>query len=139
MNEENDAGSSPALLAAERLAEVDALSRNLRQVLAEMIADLRSGGSTTVADTLKKLNEVQAAHLKVLAAEDVFHARIGTDPDAEAIDHDAVRDQIGRQLDRLRESLLAEGFPCDLGTRSTCNAALPLRFLGDATSDATEG
>ncbi len=139
MNEENAAGLEPQFLAAERLAEVDALSRSLRQMLADMIADLKDGGPTTVAETLKKLNELQAAHLKVLAAEDAFHAKTGQDPDEDATDYDAVRFDVGCRLDRLRKSLLADGLPCDADTRATCNAALSVRFLGDAASDRSEG
>ena len=137
MNEENEEGFSPAFLAAERLAEIDALSRSLRQILANMIADIEVGGQTTVAETIKKLNELQAAHLKVLAAEDTFHAKIGTDPDAAAIDYDAVRLELGCRLDRLRASLLAEAVSGDADAGAVGDIALSLRLLGDAASDSS--
>lgn len=137
MNEENEKGLSPAFLAAERLAEIDALSRSLRQILADMIADIEVGGQTTVAETIKKLNELQAAHLKVLAAEDTFHAKIGTDPDAVAIDYDSVRLELGRRLDRLRASLLAEAVSRDADAGAVGDIALSLRLLGDAASNSS--
>ena len=138
MNEENDVGPDGPDLAAARVAEIDRLSREIRGRLEEMAADLKEVTSTDLKAICTKLDLLHAAHLKVLAAEDAFHAKLGTDPDADAIDYDEVRDQVGCRLDRLRESLLAEGFPCDADTRAACNAALSVRLLGNAASDRTE-
>ncbi len=138
MNEKNDEALNASDLAAERLAEIDGLSRSIRQLLEQMIAAFENGDNVSTKEVLNKLSELQAAHLKVLAAEDTFHAKIGTDPDAHAIDYDAVRVDVGCRLNRLRQSLLAEGFPCDADTRAACNAALSVRLLGDAASDRSE-
>ena len=139
MNEEDDAGLSPKFLAAERLAEVDLLSREIRQLLQQMIAAFKMGEDVPLKEILNKLNQLHAAHLQVVAAEERFHAKLGDDPDEDAIDYDAIRFDVGCQLDRLRQALMAEGFPCDADTRATCNAALPVRLLGDAPSDTPEG
>ena len=138
MYEENTARSDARRSAADRAAEIDKLSRDIRARLEEMAADLKEVTSPNLKAICTKLDLLHAAHLKVLAAEDAFHAKLGIDPDADAIDYDAVRDQVGCRLNRLRESLLAEGFPCDPDTRANCNAALSVRLLGDAASDRTK-
>ncbi len=138
MNELNEPGPDGPALAADRLAEIDNLSRDIRARLAEMTADLKDVSAPDLKAISNKLDLLHAAHLKVLAAEDAFHAKIRTDPDADAIDYDAVRADVGCRLDRLRKSLLAEGLPCDADTRATCHLALSVRLLGDAASDRTK-
>lgn len=135
MNDTNEEGLSASDLAAERLAEVDGLSRSIRQLLEQMIAAFKNGENVSTKEVLNKLSELQAAHLKVISAEDTFHAKTGTDPDADATDYAAVAIDVGCRLDRIRKSLVAEGFPCDADTRAACNAALSIRLLGDAASD----
>ncbi|MCK0094209.1 hypothetical protein MWU60_01395 [Yoonia sp. F2084L] len=135
MNEQKDAGLSPEFLAAERLAEVDLLSRDIRKLLEQMIAAFKADEDVALKDVLTKLNQLHAAHLQVVTAEERFHAKLGSDPDEDAIDYDAVRFDVGCRLNRLRQSLLADGFPCDADTRAACNAALSVRLLGDAASD----
>ncbi|MEL6684656.1 MAG: hypothetical protein AAFN63_03310 [Pseudomonadota bacterium] len=135
MNKTNDERLSASDLAAERLAEVDRLSRDIRQLLESMVAAVKAGEDVEIKTVLNKLNQLHAAHLQVLTAEDRFHAKIGEDPDADAIDYDEVRVEVGCRLDRIRQSLLAEGFPCDADTRAACNAALSVRLLGDAASN----
>ena len=136
MNEQNDAGHSPEFLATERLAEVDLLSREIRKSLEQMIAAFKADEDLPLKEILSKLNQLHAAHLQVVTAEERFHAKLGTDPDENAIDYDAIRLDVGCRLDRLRESLMAEGFPCDADTRAACNAALSVRLLGDAAPDS---
>lgn len=138
MNELNETGLEGPELAAVRLAEVDKLSRGIRVRLQEMAADLKEVTGPNLKEICNKLDLLHAAHLKVLTAEDAFHAKTGTDQDADAIDYDAIRLEIRGRLDRIRKSLLADGFPCDADTRAACNAALPVRLLGDAASDRTQ-
>ncbi len=106
----NDDGGVAPVLAAERLAEIDELSRRIRKNLAEMLADADCAPGPTPKELQNKLNELHAAHLKVLAAEDAFHAKIGKNPDDDAVDFEAMRIDIGRQLDRIRASLVSGGF-----------------------------
>ncbi|EBA11377.1 hypothetical protein [Roseobacter sp. CCS2] len=138
MNEENDDGLSPEFLAAERLAEVDVLSRDIRKLLEQMTAAFKAGEDVALKDVLSKLNQLHAAHLQVVTAEERFHAKLGTDPDEDAIDYDAVRHDVGCRLDRLRESLLAEAISGDVNTGTVGDIALSLRLLGDAPSDRTK-
>ena len=102
MTKKKKAGRDPVASAAERLAEIEELFERLRLRLDQAIDAIGEPTSETPATTLKKLDDLQAAHLKVLAAEDVFHAKLGQDNDANAIDYDAIRAEIGRKLDRIR-------------------------------------
>lgn len=116
MKKRNDGGAGAPELAAARLAEIDALSRHIRKNLSDMLAEVDGGHSPNLKELQNKLNELHAAHLKVLAAEDAFHARLGKTTDENAVDFDAVRTEIGRRLDRLRESRAAGGFSGDADT-----------------------
>ncbi len=137
MNEKTDEEVDASDLAAERLAEIDKLSRRISARLSEMIDDLTDGTDPTAKEIASKLDQLHAAHLKVLTAEDAFHAKIGKDPDEGAVDYDAVRIEVGSRLNRLRDSLVTESVPRDAVTRPDGNAALPVRLLGDAASDPT--
>ena len=128
-------GSDDPDEAGNRVAEIDRLTADIRARLEEMVADLKEVTGPNLKAINAKLDLLHAAHFKVLAAEDAFHAKLGTDPDADAVDYDAVRDQVGCRLDRIRQSLLAEGFPCDADTSAACNAALSVRLLGNAAAN----
>ncbi|KQB98272.1 hypothetical protein AL073_05175 [Loktanella sp. 1ANDIMAR09] len=109
MNTPDKTGPDGLVTAAERLAEVDAVSQYIRDRLREMADDLKTVTYGNLNDINKQLDLLHAAHLRVLIAEDKFHDKLGTDSDADAIDYDAIRDEIGRQLDRLRNALIAKG------------------------------
>ena len=134
----DETGKTARDLAADRLAEIDGLSRRISDTLSQMIAEMHDVPGKLPKDILDKLNLLHAAHLKVMTAEDKFHDQIGKDPDAAAIDYDTIRSEVGGRLDRLRHSLLAEGIHCDADTCPACNAALSIRLLGDAAPDTPE-
>ena len=95
-------------LASERVAEVDRLMLSVRKTLEEMIAALQAGKTTDAKAILSKVKEFQAVHLQLIASEDSYHAKLGVDPDEDAIDYDELRREIGRRLDRIRESRSSE-------------------------------
>ena len=99
-------GAGPA---ADRLAEIKRLSERIRRTLSDMADALDQKTGPTPKDVLTKLNELHAVHLKVLTAEDAFHAKLGKTSDDDAIDFEAIRTDIGGQLDRIRDSLVASG------------------------------
>jgi len=138
MNKKERVGPDGPDLAATRLSEIDDLSQDIRIRLQEMADDLKVVSAANLNAITNKLDLLHAAHLKVLAAEDKFHAKVGIDPDQDAIDYGEVRAEIGSRLNRFRESLMAEGFSCDADTRAACDAALSVRLLGDAPSDRSE-
>jgi hypothetical protein len=109
MNTPNETRPDGLATAAERLVEVDAVSQYIRDRLREMADDLKKVTYGNLNEINKQLDLLHASHLRVVIAEDKFHDKLGTDPDADAIDYDTIRDDIGRQLDRLRDALIANG------------------------------
>lgn len=95
--------------AAIRLAEMERLYQDIRDTLVAMKDRLGKPDGASTKEVLTMVNELNAAHLKLVNAEDAFHAKIGTNPDIDAIDFDAIRVEIGGQLDRIRASLAASG------------------------------
>lgn len=109
MTEQNTDAPGSAASAAVRLAEIDHLSESIRQVLRQMSDALDDQSGPFPTEILTTLNQLHAAHLKVLTAEDAFHAKLGKTADDDAIDFEAIRADIGGQLDRIRDSLLTSG------------------------------
>ena len=105
MTEQHTTAPDGAAMAAARLAEIDHLSERIRLVLTQMSDALDQDAGPFATEILTTLNQLHAAHLKVLTAEDVFHAKIGKTADDGALDFEAIRADIGRQLDRIRERL----------------------------------
>ena len=139
MNTPNQAGSDGPNLAAERVAEIDALSREIRDRLREMMANVKEVTSANLNAITNKLDLLHAAHLKVLAAEDKFHEKTGADPDEHATNYDEIRTDIGCQLDRLRSALIAEGVSWDVDGPAAEGTAVSVRLLGDAAPDRSDG
>ncbi len=107
MTEQQPNVPAGAVPAADRLAEITQLSEGIRRTLSQMTDALDQHTGPTPKDILNKLNELHAVHLKVLAAEDAFHAKIGKTKDDDAVDFDIIRVDIGRQLDRIRDAIVA--------------------------------
>lgn len=95
--------------AARRLAEMQILYQNIRDTLTEMTDRLGKPDGATPKDVLSKIDQLNAAHLKLVSAEEAFYAKIGDNPDDDSIDYDAIRADIGCQLDRIRDTLVANG------------------------------
>lgn len=109
MTNEHDAGRDPRSLANARLAEIEKLFADIRSIIEVMMDELGEPRTDTPAKIIKKMDELTKAHLTVLNAEDAFHAKFGYSDDADKIDYDAIRADIGRQLDRIRDSHRTEG------------------------------
>jgi hypothetical protein len=108
MNNIDDQGRDALDDAAARVAEIAELYLSVRNLLRQMIAEIETATATLPKAIVTKLSDLQSAHLKVLAAEEAFHAQQqASQPDA-AIDYDALRDDIGGQLDRIRAALDAD-------------------------------
>lgn len=87
---------------ADGLAEIQAITDGLKAFLRDRIAALQARPEMPAADLNKKIGELYSAHLKLVEQEKTFHAKLGLDPDADAVDYDVIRAEIGRQLDRIR-------------------------------------
>ena len=94
--------------AARRVARISALFDSIADTLEEMIATLGTTGGPAPRAIALKLQELQTAHLKVIAAEEAFHAAA---PDSTADDIEAIRGDIGCKIDRIRAALDAAGVP----------------------------
>lgn len=106
MTELNDAGLAASVSLAQRLAEINDLSEDIRLTLQKMAAEMKDPDGTVPPKLVDKLNLIHAIHFKVIAAEDAFHAKTGR-ADKDATDFDAIRIELGRQLDRIRFRVLA--------------------------------
>ena len=108
MNNLDDQGQDALDTASARVAEIAELYVSVRSLLRQMIAEIETATTTPPKAIVSKLSDLQAAHLKVLAAEEAFYAQQqANEPDA-TIDYDALRDDIGGQLDRIRAALDAD-------------------------------
>lgn len=139
MNTPIDAGPDGLETAASRVVEIDRLSRALRDRLSKMTTDVEDVTSANLNALTNKLDLLHAAHLRVVVAEDKFHDKTGTDQDADAIDYDAIRIEIGRQLNRIRDSFIAGDLSGVADAAAIADVALSLRILGDAAPDCSEG
>lgn len=121
LDEQGPTGQSNA---AARVAEISRLFESIRQVLDHMIQAIGTPDGQTPKAVVSKLNELQSVHLKVLAAEEAFHDNQDTSEDENIIDFDAVRAEIGRQLDRLRTAIETEKVSAKPQQCATCSASL---------------
>ena len=95
--------------AAARVAEIAGLFVSIRQTLEFAREALEASDASQTKTILNKLNEIQSAHVKVLAAEDAFHAQHAAADADDLPDLDAIRAEIGRKLDGIRAVLDAGG------------------------------
>ncbi|MBE0414124.1 hypothetical protein, partial [Yoonia sp.] len=75
MKEMNEAGAHGLGDAAARVAEISGLFVSIRQLITYMIDSIGVPDAQTPKTIINKLGELQSAHLKVLAAEEAFHAQ----------------------------------------------------------------
>jgi hypothetical protein len=94
--------------ARDRVAEITRLFRRIRALLDHSLRisdDLRDD---TPKALLQRMDQLIAAHLRVLAAEEAFLAtQHSLNPDDSSLD--SIRHDLGRRLDRLRASFAAKG------------------------------
>ena len=93
--------------AAARIAELKRLYHSIRATLDVQLQEMGLATTSTPKTVLAKLNELQTAHLRVLAAEEAFEAQQPNVEISDDTDFDALRYEIGSKLDRLRRSILA--------------------------------
>jgi len=107
MNKLDDQGQVAPDDASARVTEIAELYVSVRNTIRHMIAEIGSPTDVASKPLLTKLSELQSAHLKVLAAEEAFHAQQQANQSDADIDYDALRADIGSQLDRLRAATRA--------------------------------
>jgi hypothetical protein len=106
MTAQFDDGVALAKAAAERVVEIKELYVQMRTDLKFHIDQQGDATLATTKENLKKISDLQTAHLLVLKAEDAYLDQQQTGNVAQAIiDLDEIRFEIGCKLDRLRDSV----------------------------------
>ena len=106
MTAQFDDGVALAKAAAERVVEIKDLYVQMRTDLKFHIDQQGDATLATTKENLKKISDLQTAHLLVLKAEDEYLDQQQTGNVVQAIiDLDEIRLEIGCKLDRLRDSV----------------------------------
>lgn len=96
--------------ARARVAEITTLFARIRALLDHSLRITDDLTDDTPRTIITRMDQLIAAHLKVLTAEEAFNAAQTANP-ADSADLDSIRDELGRRFDRLRASLGAKGVP----------------------------
>ncbi|WP_242494075.1 hypothetical protein [Salipiger sp. IMCC34102] len=110
MHNRTATGQAGRETALARQREILALFQTIKRTLAKQILAFEAGDGGTPKALVAKLGELSAAHLALLKAEDAFCEKFCED-DTRVPDYEALRAQIGRKLDRIRDTRPAEGVP----------------------------
>ena len=108
MNALHDADPPARPTARERVDEISTLFQRIRALLDHSLRITDDLSDETPRALITRMDQLIAAHLKVLTAEEAFNAANAITP------HDPanlarMRDDLGRKLDRLRASQPATG------------------------------
>ena len=100
----------PTILACAeaRVAEITVLFARIRALLDHSLRITDDLTDETPRTIITRMDQLIAAHLKVLTAEEAFNAAQNAKPGT-IDDLDSIRDDLGRRLDRLRTSLGTAG------------------------------
>ena len=92
----------------KRVSEILRLFASVRRKLEQAVAEIGAPQSSTPKAIISKLSELQTAHISALKAEEAFHDAFASQSQADSIDFDAIRDDLGRRLDRIRAAVDSE-------------------------------
>ena len=90
---------------AKEMQDARLLLTKVRSTLADLLATVVGGDGSALKDAVLKQSELESALKRVFDAEQKYHdwAKRNGGSDASDIDYDAIRDQIGCRLARLRD------------------------------------
>ncbi|WP_322891681.1 MULTISPECIES: hypothetical protein [unclassified Yoonia] len=108
MTERHDTDTTPLAAAQARVIEINTLFARIRKLLDYSLRITDDLSVDTPRAIITRMDQLIAAHLKVLTAEEAFNAAQNANP-GDIADLDSIRDDLGRRLDRLRASLGANG------------------------------
>ena len=91
-----------AALSRQRMIQISALFDDMKALMEEWLADPGQADKTTATKMRAKLGDMQAAHVMLLREEEAFYEKFSQRAAEDAIDYDAIRDDIGRRLDWIR-------------------------------------
>ena len=98
-----------AAAVSARISAIKELFEAIKQSLRAQVRQFPDVDAQSPRAMITKLNELQSAQVLLLKAEEAYYEKYARDDIQIAIDHDALRDQIGRALDRIRDTTSAGG------------------------------
>ncbi len=105
MTHENNRPTSGELAAAKRVAEIEVLFGSIKDILVATMERLDRPTPEMPPKMISKLSELQTAHLALIKAEEAFYEKIRKEGATDDTDFEGIRVEIGRQLDRIRDTL----------------------------------
>lgn len=108
MTERYDTDTTALAAAAARVSEINTLFARIRALLDYSLQTTDDLSIDTPRNIITRMDQLVAAHLKVLTAEEAFNAAQNANP-GDIANLDSIRDELGRRLDRLRASLGTDG------------------------------
>jgi hypothetical protein len=102
MTEPDDAAPFGRAEALARVRELAGFYTALKATFLEQLGLSGAAGGLPSKAHAVKLAELQATHVHLLKAEEQFIEKFGQGTDDADINHDDIRDDIGRRLDRIR-------------------------------------
>ena len=91
-------------MARERLAEVVEVYGSASRLLHGLIARIDDGDGDVPKKLVAQLATLQELFVKIRKSEEVFHERYGDGLSDGQVDMAAIRAEIGRKLDRIRDA-----------------------------------
>lgn len=89
--------------AFERIARMRRIFKGLQDYLEVQVEEILPVTGDVPKSSAKKLEELQSLQVALMKAEEAFNEKFRPD-DEDDIDFDALRDQIGRAIDRIRDA-----------------------------------
>ena len=102
----HDRDPTPLAAAQARVDEIRLLFQRIRALLDHSLRIAEDLSDDTPRALITRMDQLIAAHLKVLTAEEAFYAAQSATA-SDTIDYARLRLELGRKLDRLRASLPA--------------------------------
>ena len=92
-----------------RAGELQRLYVEMQELVRGQMDQQRAMGKAELKEVNIKLSEMQTLQLSLLRAEETLYDKLRFTSDAKRTDYTAIRREIGRSLNRLRQSLGSEG------------------------------
>lgn len=139
MTQTDDPAPVGRAVALARLRELAGFYDALRSTFLTQLQHLAEGAVPPSKTQIAKLVEMQATHVHLLKAEDSFIEKFGQGADDADIDHEAMRRDIGRALDRIRATAGAGAVSGGTDGGAGADPAASVPVLGDAPPTAARG
>lgn len=96
---------------AERIRRIQTTFDEILEIIHVMKSEYGPLNKEMSKTIITKLGELQTVHINLQKAEEAFHDKFGDGDEARVVDHDAIRRELGRKLDRIRDTGGARSIP----------------------------